>query len=160
MCALRAKVSKATTRGQDARDSRGRGERRTLMPCILDMALSGRRARKVRIVLKAWIPPAPNKEATKLMSDTWSDKKTDTHTDIRLFTGHMTHDKTMKLLGEGRKQLGGKWYMSFAEIFFINRFFNKFAVARSLHGSQTSASVTSSRATHSLFTIMLCLQYC
>lgn len=43
---------------------------RTLMPCIRDMARSGRRARNVRIVLKAWMPPAPQSEATKLISDT------------------------------------------------------------------------------------------
>ena len=41
------------------------------MPCILDMALRGLRALKVRIVLKAWIPPAPSKEAVKLMRETW-----------------------------------------------------------------------------------------
>lgn len=46
---------------------------RTLMPCIRDMARSGLRALNVRIVLKAWIPPAPHSEATKLISDTCSE---------------------------------------------------------------------------------------
>lgn len=43
---------------------------RTLIPCIRDMARSGLSALSVRIVLKAWIPPAPTSEATKLMRDT------------------------------------------------------------------------------------------
>jgi len=43
---------------------------RTRMPCIRDMARSGLSALNVRIVLKAWIPPAPTSEATKLISDT------------------------------------------------------------------------------------------
>ena len=42
----------------------------TLIPCILDMALNGRRALSVRMVLNAWIPPAPKREAVKLMRDT------------------------------------------------------------------------------------------
>lgn len=42
----------------------------TRMPCIRDMALRGLRARSVRIVLNAWIPPAPSREAMKLISDT------------------------------------------------------------------------------------------
>ena len=41
-----------------------------LIPCILDMALNGRRALSVRMVLNAWIPPAPKREAVKLMRDT------------------------------------------------------------------------------------------
>ena len=40
------------------------------MPCILDIALRGLRALKVRIVLKAWIPPAPSREAVKLIRET------------------------------------------------------------------------------------------
>jgi hypothetical protein len=40
------------------------------MPCILDMALRGLRARKVLIVLKAWIPPAPSRDAVKFIRDT------------------------------------------------------------------------------------------
>ena len=43
---------------------------RTLMPCILDMALRGLRALKVLMVLKAWMPPAPSRDAVKLISDT------------------------------------------------------------------------------------------
>ena len=42
----------------------------TLIPCILDIALKGRRARRVLIVLNAWIPPAPNREAVKFINDT------------------------------------------------------------------------------------------
>ena len=42
----------------------------TLIPCILDIALKGRRALRVRMVLNAWIPPAPRREAVKLMRDT------------------------------------------------------------------------------------------
>jgi len=44
----------------------------TRIPCILDMALSGLRARRVRMVLNAWIPPAPSSEAVKLINDTYS----------------------------------------------------------------------------------------
>ena len=44
----------------------------TLIPCILDMALNGRRALSVRMVLNAWIPPAPKREAVKLMRDTYT----------------------------------------------------------------------------------------
>lgn len=43
---------------------------RTLIPCIRDMARSGLSALSVRIVLKAWMPPAPTSEAMKLMRDT------------------------------------------------------------------------------------------
>ena len=43
----------------------------TLIPCILDIALKGRSALKVRMVLKAWTPPAPASAATKLMSETF-----------------------------------------------------------------------------------------
>ena len=42
----------------------------TLIPCILDMALSGLRALSVRIVLNVWNPPAPTKDAVKLINDT------------------------------------------------------------------------------------------
>ena len=42
----------------------------TLIPCIRDIALNGRRALSVRMVLNAWIPPAPSSEAVKLMRDT------------------------------------------------------------------------------------------
>lgn len=42
----------------------------TLIPCILDIALSGRNALRVRMVLNAWIPPAPQSEAMKLIRDT------------------------------------------------------------------------------------------
>ena len=42
----------------------------TLIPCILDMALSGLSARSVRMVLKACTPPAPSREAVKLINDT------------------------------------------------------------------------------------------
>lgn len=49
------------------------GRLRTLMPCIRDMARRGLSALNVRIVLKAWIPPAPASEATKLISDTCQD---------------------------------------------------------------------------------------
>ena len=41
------------------------------MPCILDIALSGLRALRVLIVRKAWIPPAPRREAVKFIRDTW-----------------------------------------------------------------------------------------
>jgi hypothetical protein len=34
------------------------------------MALSGLSALNVRMVLKAWMPPAPNSEARKLINDT------------------------------------------------------------------------------------------
>lgn len=44
---------------------------RTLMPCIRDMARNGLNARSVRIVLNAWMPPAPQSEATKLINDTY-----------------------------------------------------------------------------------------
>ena len=40
------------------------------MPCMRDMARSGRSALSVRMVLKAWMPPAPSSEAVKLISDT------------------------------------------------------------------------------------------
>ena len=43
----------------------------TLIPCILDMALSGRRALRVLMVLNAWMPPAPSRDAVKLIRDTW-----------------------------------------------------------------------------------------
>lgn len=43
---------------------------RTLMPCIRDIARNGLNARSVRIVLNAWMPPAPHSEATKLINDT------------------------------------------------------------------------------------------
>jgi hypothetical protein len=46
----------------------------TLIPCILDMARSGLSARSVRIVLKAWMPPTPAKEAVKLISDTYNSR--------------------------------------------------------------------------------------
>lgn len=39
------------------------------------MARSGLSALRVRIVLKAWIPPAPQSEAMKLMRDTYFDRK-------------------------------------------------------------------------------------
>ena len=44
----------------------------TRMPCIRDIALRGLRALKVRIVLNAWIPPAPSSEAVKLIRETWT----------------------------------------------------------------------------------------
>jgi hypothetical protein len=40
------------------------------------MARSGLSALSVRIVLKAWIPPAPQSEAIKLMRDTYLHKFT------------------------------------------------------------------------------------
>ena len=43
----------------------------TLIPCIRDMALSGLSALSVLMVLNAWMPPAPNSDAVKLISDTW-----------------------------------------------------------------------------------------
>ena len=42
----------------------------TLIPCIRDMALSGLSALSVLMVLNAWMPPAPNSDAVKLISDT------------------------------------------------------------------------------------------
>ena len=42
----------------------------TLIPCILDIARRGLRALRVLMVLKAWMPPAPSRDAVKLMSDT------------------------------------------------------------------------------------------
>lgn len=48
----------------------------TLMPCIRDMALRGRRARSVLIVLNAWILPAPARVATRLIKDTWKSEPT------------------------------------------------------------------------------------
>ena len=50
--------------------SKGDIRQPTLMPCIRDMALSGRSALSVHMVLKAWMPPAPSREAVKLISDT------------------------------------------------------------------------------------------
>ena len=49
----------------------------TLIPCIRDIALRGRRALSVRIVLNAWMPPAPTSEAVKLMRETWTPKSFD-----------------------------------------------------------------------------------
>ena len=49
----------------------------TLMPCILDMALRGLRALKVLMVLKAWMPPMPRRDALKLISDTLKNKEND-----------------------------------------------------------------------------------
>lgn len=43
----------------------------TLIPCILDIARRGLRALRVLMVLKAWMPPAPSRDAVKLMRDTW-----------------------------------------------------------------------------------------
>lgn len=51
----------------------------TRIPCILDIALSGLRALRVRIVLKAWIPPAPQSDAMKLMRDTCERQKWRAH---------------------------------------------------------------------------------
>ncbi len=48
------------------------GRQPTRMPCILDMALNGLSALRVRMVLKACIPPAPSSEAVKLIKDTWT----------------------------------------------------------------------------------------
>lgn len=42
----------------------------TLIPCILDIALKGRNALRVLMVLNAWIPPAPQSEAMKFIKDT------------------------------------------------------------------------------------------
>jgi hypothetical protein len=42
------------------------------------MARSGLSALSVRIVLKAWIPPAPQSEAIKLMRDTWDSRRSET----------------------------------------------------------------------------------
>ena len=42
----------------------------TRIPCIRDMALRGRSALRVRIVLNAWMPPAPSSDAVKLMRET------------------------------------------------------------------------------------------
>ena len=42
----------------------------TLIPCILDIARRGLRALRVLMVLKAWMPPAPSRDAVKLISDT------------------------------------------------------------------------------------------
>lgn len=50
----------------------------TLIPCILDIALRGLRALRVLIVLKAWMPPAPTRDATKFMRETWSYHKDNT----------------------------------------------------------------------------------
>ena len=49
----------------------------TLIPCIRDIALRGRSALSVRIVLNAWMPPAPTSEAVKLMRETWTPKSFD-----------------------------------------------------------------------------------
>ncbi len=47
----------------------------TLIPCILDIALSGLSALSVLIVLKAWTPPAPSRDAVKLINDTFGSKE-------------------------------------------------------------------------------------
>lgn len=43
----------------------------TLIPWKRDRALKGRRARSVRIVLKAWMFAAPSILATRLTTETW-----------------------------------------------------------------------------------------
>jgi len=43
----------------------------TRIPCILDIALRGLKARRVLMVLNAWMPPAPSKDAVKLISETY-----------------------------------------------------------------------------------------
>ena len=43
----------------------------TLIPWKRERALKGRRARRVRIVLKAWMFAAPRKLATRLTTETW-----------------------------------------------------------------------------------------
>ena len=40
------------------------------MPCIRDMALKGLKALRVRMVLKSCMPPAPSRDAVKLISET------------------------------------------------------------------------------------------
>ena len=45
------------------------------MPCIRDIALSGRNALSVLIVLNAWIPPAPNSDAVKLINETFFERR-------------------------------------------------------------------------------------
>ena len=45
------------------------------MPCIRDIALSGRNALSVLIVLNAWIPPAPNRDAVKLINETFFERR-------------------------------------------------------------------------------------
>ena len=51
----------------------------TFMPSILAMALSGRKALRVLIVLKIGMFPAPRREAAKLMRDTPTMTKSSQH---------------------------------------------------------------------------------
>lgn len=51
----------------------------TLIPCILDNARKGLNALNVLMVLNAWIPPAPHKDATKLIKDTSTMMKSNQH---------------------------------------------------------------------------------
>ena len=67
----------------------------TLMPCILDMALRGLRALKVLMVLKAWMPPMPRRDALKLISDTLKNKEND-HELVLKFSPITQEDKTKK----------------------------------------------------------------
>lgn len=67
----------------------------TLMPCILDMALRGLRALKVLMVLKAWMPPMPRRDALKLISDTLKNKESD-HELVLKFSPITQEDKTKK----------------------------------------------------------------
>ena len=67
----------------------------TLMPCILDMALRGLRALKVLMVLKAWMPPMPRRDALKLISDTLKNKESDDELVLK-FSPITQEDKTKK----------------------------------------------------------------
>lgn len=51
----------------------------TLIPCIRDIARRGLKALSVLMVLNAWIPPAPHRDATKLISDTITIIKSSQH---------------------------------------------------------------------------------
>ena len=55
----------------------------TLIDCILDNALKGRRALRVLIVLKIGMFPAPTQPATKLVHDTFK------YNFIKLFIHHL-----------------------------------------------------------------------
>lgn len=87
---------------------------RTLMPCIRDMARSGLKARSVRIVLNAWMPPAPQSEATKLINDTYENGQnnvknaTSVETKRKKKTKHNTWNETLS----HKKNWRDKWPQS------------------------------------------------
>lgn len=86
----------------------------TLMPCILDMALRGLRALKVLMVLKAWMPPMPRRDALKLISDTLKNKENDHELVLKIQPYHprRQNQEKGKLLEEKRGTLYQKGKIS------------------------------------------------